>query len=324
MRSASRVLPLALLALALGGCGEEDGEETEAREAAPVPAPRCEPVGARTKTVEPRARWEVGDRRELTIERARVELGGSGETTARSTGSIEVTGKTAGGWLLRYEPDGLVLPPAEGALDQEVPEEVKDIFEGLAVEYSTDRAGLMNEVENVADVRERLKELLDKAEEDAAGDPQLTQALQATRRIALSEAFVQTVIVSDIVLLHDLYGASLTEGRPLRAEGELPNPFGGDPFPADIEIALRDARAASGCARFDTAVVPERRAFAAAVREVVADTGGDPAELRRFKLRHTARSTYDPGSGWFVRVESMERIDVAGGGLVERTVVTSR
>jgi hypothetical protein len=319
-----RTVPLAVFALALGGCGEEDGEETEAREAAPVPAPRCEPVPARTRTIEPRARWQVGDRRELTIERARVELAGSGETKARSTGSIEVTGKTAGGWLLRYEPDGLVLPPAEGALDQEVPEEVRDIFEGLAVEYSTDRAGLMNEVENVADVRERLKELLDEAEEDAEGDPQLTQALRATRRIALSEAFVQTVIVSDIVLLHDLYGASLTEGRPVRAEGELPNPFGGDPFPADIEIALRDARTASGCALFDTAVAPDRRAFAAAVRDVVAETGGDPAELHRFKLRHTARSSYDPGSGWFVRVESTERIDVAGGGQIDRTTVTLR
>jgi hypothetical protein len=322
MRSALRVVPGVVVALAVAGCGEEDGAETQARERAP--APRCTP--ARSRTVEPRAKWEVGDRRELAIERSRTELGGAGESRASASGTLEVVGKTAGAWRLRWKPEGFGIKPAAGPLDRELPEQLKDLFEGLVVEYSTDRSGALVEVENVEEIRERFERLLAEAERATAGDASAGQGIAAVRRVVSSDAFIEGRVLEDVALLHEVYGVEFTERRPLRFESQLPNPLGGGPLPARLAAVLEDARDPAGCALFETTLVPEPGPFRAAVERFLAESGqpSGPSELRGFELRHVTRASYDPGSGWVVKAVATKKVDVAGGGLVERTVVTSR
>ena len=210
------------------------------------------------------------------------------------------------------------------------PEQVRRLKQAAGefrVVYSTDRDGAFEKVRNVPALRAQVQHTLAVLDQLGKEDPKLGKAVDATCELVLSEAFIQSALVKDILSLHGAYGLKLSAGKPLTLPYELANPFGGEPLPARARIELVDAQDAAGCAAIQIEVLPDADAIRDAVLDGLSATGRaapSAAELAGFTVRNMLRYRYDPTSGWVVRAELRQLIKAGGRSRTDRTVISSR
>ena len=309
-----------LAAGACGGGGEDGGDERR-----PAQTVRCTPApDARKVRIAPK--WRAGEERTLTIEETRAGGQAPRPEQSRSTARVRVLEAGSKGSSLAWTLDdiaialGTNLPPGLGV-------RVADEAEGLELQYAVDRDGAFAAVENVSEVRDRLRRMMQLIESEATGRPELLAVLRQTRSLLESETFIQTSVGEEARLMHSAYGLVLEPGRPAEIDYRLPNPFGGHAIRSPARLELTDARDANGCVTIElTSSLPQDE-----LTRVLADffrrTGRPPpaaSQLAGSSLRHTQRLTYDPGSGWMVRAELTKQMVVGGRERTDRTVVTSR
>jgi len=309
------ITALLAAALALGACGGGDGDDGSSGR---VPAARCTPAPGTSSTLRIEPKWSVGDARQITISKTREA---SGEDAQESSSSAALSVLEAGpkGSRLRWKSDELDLTDEQVSADASA--RLKEVAEGFEVIYTTDRDGSYIAKRNVPQIRGQLTKMLDLLEEDS--DDAL--AVTRTRPVILSTNFIQASIVKEIPLLHSAYGLELTEGKPESIASQTPNPFGGRALRAKGTVELVEARNQAGCAIVELDVRPNRDDLA----ESIADAFGAkeaPAEAKRagLSLHNTARYTYDPGSGWFVRVDTTQSVKIGTQGRSDVTVLTTR
>jgi hypothetical protein len=310
----------ALAAVLVAACG--DGDDAEVRR---QPSVECTPL-ERKGPVVVRPRWSEGDTRQVEVTKSRTDSAepeSGGEYTTRAV--VEVLDVGRSGTTLRWSNEDLVLPPMASQFDEDAQDHLAETMSDLEVEYRTDADGAFRRALNVPALRAYANDLFDAIVEWSGGDSDGTEPTDARRlrELFTSDAFVQSALIEDIIVLHGLYGAVLRPGEPVTAGSELPNPFGGLPIPARTTAELVTPRDGHGCAQIHADVVPRRAAIMRLIRDVgVAGTeapGG--VDLR---VRQRIDATYDPGSGWIVEAAATKMADVADRHRRDRTVVSVR
>ena len=310
---------LAALVLAACGGGEEKAEAPPEPSPTETAEPKDEPVACkpdRDGTIDVRARFRKGEKRELTITKRRAQ--GGSETESISTARLEVLAPRR----LRWTAQDVPLP--EGAIPPELQAKFEETAEQIVLEYSVDRDGRYVRVENVDEVRAVLERVLDLLREAAGSDEKALEALEASRDTLLSDAFIQASTTQEVAVLHGGYGVRLEEGRPLKTDYTLGNPFGGDPLPAKatVEFAGLDDQ---GCAEISVDIKPERKAFEQMVREGLSQLRGRSGQkLPKMGLVNTGEYVYDAGSGWMSRAEGLREISADSLERVDHVIVTVR
>ncbi len=195
-----------------------------------------------------------------------------------------------------------------------------------SIEYSTDESGAYGHVENLDALRGQAERIVDKLEGLRGSSPELAESTAAMRDLLLSDSFLQTTVVEDVAVMHAAYGLVLDPDERITAPDELPNPFGGRPFPATSSVALLTPRDGDGCAVVEMTVTPEPDATAEILIESLVDLVGEDEsramadEVSGFTIRNTIRYAYDPTSGWMVRVEAEQVIEIDDARCLERKV----
>ena len=317
------------LATALGACGGDDDGDDEAKidvaqRAAPV---RCTPLREPPKQLRVRSKWSKDEIRSLTITKQRDEAEASMDQQSKATAVVRVLRAGRRESLLRWSSDDVALPTSGAGVTEEQLRRLKRAAGEFQVVYSTDRSGTFEKVSNVAALRAQVRRTLAVLDRLGEDDPKLTEAIAASRELVLSDAFIRSTLVKEIVGMHAAYGLKLTAGAPRTLPYELANPFGGRPLPAQARIELVDAQDAAGCAVVQIAVTPDARAVSDAIVQGLRASGAtapSAAELAGFRIRNTLRYGYDPGSGWIVRADLSQSIKAGNRSRNDRTVITSR
>lgn len=313
---------MAILAAACGGGGDDDSTP-------PVAASKCTPVGAADAPVEIVSRWATGDVQPFTLTTTREDAvnpsrNGTGTTT------LEVRVMEAGddGSRLAWESgDTIVDLGAElGADEQAAFEELSELGR-FSIEYSTDQSGAFDLVENLDALRSQVERIIAKLEELGGDAPELAESAAAMRDVMLSDTFLQTSLVENVLIFHGAYGLVLEPDETITTPDELPNVLGGRPFPATSSVAVLTPRDGDGCAVVEVIVTPEPDAAAEILTETLTELVGEDdseamaEELRGFTIRNTIRYVYDPTSGWMVRVEAEQVIEIGAARRLERKVI---
>jgi hypothetical protein len=304
------------LALALGACGGDDDEPTAGAKG----APRCTPGAAAPTAVDIAPKWSAGDAREVSISKTSEESG-QDPSESSATADLRVLAAGAKGSRLEWKSADPVLP--EDQLPDDAEQRLKDSADGFTIVYGTDAAGAYTAKRNVAEIRDQLKHVLDRLEEDPAD----AESVARSRAVILSDTFIQTSVVKEIAVLHGAYGLKLQEGRPERVSQQIANPFGGAALTAKGTAELVEARNENGCAIVEVDVKPARAELARSIADTFGGTSGDvPAAARKagLSVHNTTRYTYDPGTGWLARADVTQTVTISGRSRSDITVITTR
>jgi len=319
-----------VLATALGACGGgDDGGDDEtgidvAQRSVPI---RCTPQPDAPKQLRVRAKWSRDEIRSLTITKERRDADASTNQQSKATAVVRVLRAGRRGSLLRWSSGDVALPASGAGITEEQLQRLKRAAGEFQVVYSTDRAGTFEKVSNVPALRAQVRRTLGVLDRLGGDDPKLSEAIAASRELVLSDAFIRSALVKEIVGMHAAYGLKLTAGRARTLPYELANPFGGEALPARARIKLVDAQDAAGCALIQIEVTPDSDAVTdAIVRGQRASGASAPsaADLAGFSIRNTLRYSYDPGSGWIVRADLRQSIKAGNRSRTDRTVISSR
>jgi hypothetical protein len=125
--------------------------------------------------------------------------------------------------------------------------EIKDPFfqklltltEGINFKYKTSELGEFQELLNWVEVKNSVYAIIDNLGKQFKNDVVET-ALAETKKLFNSKESIEQVILKDVQLLHTLYGGEYTFKQKVQANTELPNFFGGDPFPAILTIEMTE------------------------------------------------------------------------------------
>ncbi len=302
---------LVTAAVALAACGGGGGDA----------GPDCTAAPGGTGTIAVRSKFRPGDERSVEVSKSR---GGS------YTASLRVLGAGARDAHLRWTVEEVHFPPLVGAVGRVVTDRIEKEVGKLVVDYRTDRTGAVSEVENLPALRSQMQRGFDiVAELESSDDPGEARAIEAARKQMESDAVIVTFVAADLVLPHDPYGLELAPDVPQEFEYELGNPFGGEPIPGTATYTLVDLADANGCAVVEAAIEADRDALvkvlARTLGRIARDVGQeapDESLFAGFRVRHTIRYLYDPGSGWVERVEARKHVTTNEGERTERTTVS--
>ena len=307
----ARLALLLLLLTFLAACGGDEKADTKAKKTAtPAPADGAEEEEEELVVCEPdhdgridvKAGFREGDARTLTITKRR-EQGGQ-ESRTVSTARVEVLGPRR----LRWTAEEVPLP--DGAISPELQKKFEELAEQVVLEYTVDRDGTYRRLENVEEVRAMLKRTLELMTEAAGNDAKALEALKASRKLLLSDAFIQASVTQEVAALHGAYGPELREGKPHKTPYLLGNPFGGEPFPAraSIEYVGNDQM---GCAELSLRITPDAKAFKRAVEKQLSELSGQSGEkLPEIEVISIGEFNFDGATGWMTRAETIREIKV--------------
>jgi hypothetical protein len=303
-------------ALALGACFGSDDKAAKTSS-----QPTCTPAaGTAPTTLELAPKWSAGDTRRITITKTHEESGVA-PTESSATAKLTVVHSAADGSRLLWTSNAQVLPADQ--LPSIAAARLKDAAKGFVVKYRTDAGGAYVAKQNVAQIHHQLAKILDALQQDPAS----AAAVKRTRGVMLSEPFIQTSVVKEIPELHSIYGLTLTEGKPQKVARRIANPFGATALRADGTAELVQARNDHGCAIVELDVSPTT----AVIAKSLADTFGGkaknvPQAAKRagLSVKSSSRYTYDPATGWVVRVDVTQSVTINGKSGSDITVITTR
>lgn len=283
--------------------------------------------------------WKAGQSFDYTFTKSRTQSGpgirpsAGGATTPIALKVIESNDQGA---VLGWTPGKTGVNDASAAANP-LTEKMSSLMDGITVEIEVDGDGSVASVRNWEEVRaktgEAIKLVVDSLRDSDMNANQLAAVENQISSMFQTQDQIETYVLNNVQLLFALYGKELSEGEPLEYEDELPNPFGGDPFPAtgSFELTNYDADSHSASVTWTQTLDPERaRQIMTESMKRLAEAAGrnvPEGELpTRYDIRDHAEFEFDTQLGLITRlkhqrtgtVDEQTRIDTVVYELVEK------
>lgn len=276
---------------------------------------RCEP-GDPDRRVVVGGPLEVGNVRSLTMLKEQSNVPASSATPVE----IEVLQSGAEGTQLRWTSSSSVVSGIE------VPPELESILDDVPlqrIEYLIDAEGFYAGVTNVEDVRQDALDTLDVIG-PLLGDADITAQIEDLYR-NLPDLQVELLFAEGATVFHSFDGLTLNPGEVIEFDDQLPNGFGGEPFPSTTTISIDEVADVDGCLAVTITTNPDPSEFARIVWESVESAFGtrpdDADVLEQFNVRNEVTARVDPSSGAVRSVVATQRITVDGETRVDTTTI---
>ncbi|MCI0341034.1 MAG: hypothetical protein L0216_07745 [Planctomycetales bacterium] len=191
--------------------------------------------------------WAVGEKIRLEMRKEREETRGG--KALPSSGhkipvTVEVREKKADGYVFRWT-YGKAEPADPAAPRNPLAERLANLAQGLALDIRTDEDGTpegLANPESVVSFYEKAFEVLGaewaKAGMPAPSQEQMLRALQPFR----SPETVGVAALRDPMIFFVVCGGEFRLGEKRDYEDQLPNPFGGEPFPSRAWFRMNEVR----------------------------------------------------------------------------------
>ncbi len=108
--------------------------------------------------------------------------------------------------------------------------------------YQTDESGSFIELINWEEIRDCVNKVINKLSNYKLfkNIKEKTKVINQIKAIFQSKEMIEQVVIKEIQLYHAPYGLEYSLDEKLEIEAQLPNPFGGEPFPTIIFMELTD------------------------------------------------------------------------------------
>jgi hypothetical protein len=191
--------------------------------------------------------WAVGTRYHVELVKTREDVEGEEPPKVSSTRTpfdVEVLARRDDGYRVRWtfgRPDAAPEATMSSALEQKI----AGLVEGLVMEFDTDATGSVTKLVDGPAMEAHFEAAASKLlaqMQDAHAAPEEVRAVRA----AAASLKGPGLLSSWLQLPTRFYmpsGAALILGEKRTYEDHLPNPFGGDPLPAQSSLSLREVRA---------------------------------------------------------------------------------
>jgi hypothetical protein len=179
-------------------------------------------------------------------------------------------------------------------------------------------------VENVDEIRSEILEAADVlAEIGAIDDPTSLEEFYGN----LSDDGIAQIFSERPITYHALDGFPLEVGQPLAFDDQLPNAFGGAPFPAMTTVEITNLVDADGCIEVTMTVVPDPEQFFPILEQSMRESGlvdeanpFDPATLEA-DIVNTVVGQYDGATGFAKSVYASQLIEMDGERRLDETTI---
>ncbi|MCI0702488.1 MAG: hypothetical protein L0241_15500 [Planctomycetia bacterium] len=261
------------------------------------------------KSLEILPMWKKGEA--LRYEMTRVQLHENDGKVVRKTNcrtplEVEVLESDDEGYVLRWTQGKTVFDDPK--LDDEPFIKLMNaVLKGADIELEFDKTGGFVGMRNWKDVKATGVKIRDATltQMGKSGTPKdtLTFLRTETDKMFATKESIETSFTKQPVLLFAPLGKMLDAAKPTIYEDELPNPFGGDPFPTKGEIALKSVNKNAGTALVTFKQTPDPKEVTGILRksldELAKKMGKTPPDsLPEFKLEDALEYEVDLKTGW--------------------------
>ncbi len=233
-------------------------------------------------------------------------------------------------YLVRYQIDSLA--PAHGeTLLSESDRLAEMISSQLVYEFTTDETGEFQELKNWKEIRDKSSTVLDAvfASNEGLSSKEKNAAKALFKQMMGSQEQVAGILNKELTSLFQFYGYLYPVDDTLRFEDQLPNPFGGDPFPASSALILAYEEGNTQLKfHYTMAIDPEKGAEA--LKQMIVKMAGSMEKSKKAtmmaeldKLAYTIEDEtslwYDAETGWALNSQYQRVITVSEpGGITKR------
>lgn len=182
-------------------------------------------------------RWVKGDIKTLTVKKSRERTVKGKESKGGSTSEVElqIIDDNAG-YTLEWTYKKAGTSDKEGSLGKRLAQ----LVEGLKVIYKIDASGEFQDIVNTEEILDYLDESIDMMEKILGGDDAAVKACDMVKDMFSTKEKIEEMLIKEIRVYHGIYtyGKEFTLNEPQTMETELPNPLGGESFPAKVNIEM--------------------------------------------------------------------------------------
>lgn len=199
-----------------------------------------------------------------------------------------------------------------------------EIINGLVIKYKTDELGAFSEVINIEEIMEVLKRSFDEAEKQLSELPEEGQlALENIENSISNREGIELLLIKDIRLFHQAFGYEYYIDQAGIYEIEIPNLFGGEPYPGIAETkAINVNRSRKTCTIIYDEYIDEEKAteLLSETAEEISNSDTPLGSVDQF----TDHSEFDAvlTSGWLTRALYTRTVVAGSEKGVEKMVLT--
>lgn len=256
-------------------------------------------------------KWQVGDKLRFEMVRTR-ERSQKGEPARRGSAAtdfeVEVLSAGKTGFVLAWTWAETRLDDPDLASNL-VARKMANLMNGFRMILDVNQDGAFRGVQNWAELKDKGITLVE-AVSDELKKAGLDEAAVGTIRGQVSATFASQEQINQFAtrepqLFFMAMGAEFDGDAPIEMDSELPNPFGGEPFPSRARIALKELDKETGLARvtFQQIVQPgeARRIMEQSLREMAKRIGKPAPDGPLFKdvaIEDHADLVIETSTGW--------------------------
>lgn len=281
-------------------------------------------------------KWQPGDK--LRYEMVRTRERSQKSEPARKGGArtdfgVEVLSASKTGFVLAWTWGETRIDDPDLASNLAA-RKMANLMNGVRMILDVDPDGAFRGVQNWEELKEKGTRLMDamKDELKKAGIDETTSAAIRAQASALfaSKEQIDQFVTREPQLFFMVMGAEFDGDTPNEMDSELPNPFGGEPFPSRARVALKGIDKEAGLARvtFQQTVEPNaaRRIMERSLRDM-AKRLGKPAPdgplVKDLVIEDSAEFAIEISTGW-IQSLTHTRMSKVDAGFQRETVAITR
>lgn len=271
------------------------------------------------------AYWHKDDVVNYSIEKIKSKLGDDNAPVQSTSYSVRilVVEETDKSYTLEWTSSGLITKGQP--VDDQLMEKIGNATGQVKLLYKTDELGSFTELLNWKEIREQFRKSFDILlnEFDKEKRKQVKPVLDELSGIFETKEGIENFVLKDVQLFHAPYGGEYVLNDSLSGEAFLPNPIGGDPFPARLSVILSDInREKQTCTLIITQSIDKEKASTIIydfVKKLFQASGATVTdeEMPEIDISDYNEFEVDLNSGWMNRVNFKRTVSAGERGNVE-------
>lgn len=213
------------------------------------------------------AYWKKGDVKNLTIlKTSTTNQDGKPITTKASCQAImTVLEESETGYKIKWQ-----YKTDNSSQELSAFEKFNILLTNLTLIYTVKETGDFDSLVNYQEVKKFLTTSIDELlKQPKYKDPEFKKYFAQLRPIIENRIAIEGVLMKDIKVLHSPYGVEFNLNNPQVFETELPNIFGGAPFPAITTLSLLKLEASKDWARIGISQTVDKEKSAVILKEIL-------------------------------------------------------
>jgi hypothetical protein len=267
------------------------------------------------------AYWKKGDVKTVTINKTSINYKKTKppETTKATCKAImTILEESETGYKIQWQYK--VDNSAPGISDLS---KFNELLTNLKIIYTTSETGAYDSLVNYEEVKKFMSTTLNEIGKlKKYESPEFQKFLDQFKTLLENRQGIEGFLMKDINVLHSPYGIEYDKKHPQVFESELPNIFGGEPFPAVVTLSLLKLDATNNSAKIRILQTIDKEKSAAILKEILiklatpiradAKEGIESAGIDSIELNDSYEFDLSLNNGWMKKVLFTRLINVAG------------